>query len=143
VYRGDQWPIRVLLGAVSLTAILVAVADGTNPLLVVAIVLVVGGAFVWAIERGGVYASAAGIDYRPTVSGRPAHWDWQDVERFEVFQAKAQGIVCIVLRDGIREPLRPTQGWRYQRDEIKTICDKLNAELSRARAGADDPSWGR
>jgi hypothetical protein len=129
--------MRILIPAFAFTAIAIAIRDGGNLLLVGATVAVIGGAFLYAIERGGVYATDAGISYVPTVSGRGARWSWAEIDRFVVDQPAALMTVLIVLKDGTRQPLLPTKGWAFQHHEVESLCAQLNAELDRSHAGIE------
>ena len=143
-YRITPWAVRVFVPLVGLVVILAVVADRAAPSLIVPVVVVLTGSYVYLAERCGLYVTDSGIESRMTRRGDSFRTLWTDIDHFELLEDAAQVAIVMCLADGGRVILPSTKAWRYDRKRVEGIYDQLERDLVSARshpsAGDGPPS---
>ncbi len=134
-YRITPWPVRVLVPFIAFVVVLAVIADRTAPAVVVPIVVVLAGAYIYAAERSGLYVTDRGIESRMTRRGDSFRFSWADVDHFELLEGTAQLAIVVYLADGKRVILPSTKAWMYDRRSVEQIYDQLTRDLAAARHG--------
>jgi hypothetical protein len=133
-YCITPWPVRILAPVLALVVILTVAADNDAPAVTIPIVLILGGLYIFAAERCGLYADDSGLESRMTRRANSFRYAWSEIDQFELIQGGAQLAIVIHLADGTsRIPLD-------DRVEVRPVGGRadLRPAQPRTRGGAID-----
>jgi hypothetical protein len=138
VFRITPWLARVLVPLIVLVVSLGLIEDHAAAAIPVPFLL--GGLYMYAAERIGLYVSASGIESKMTRRANTFRYQWSEISGLSLVESRSQCAIVLVLRDGTRKLLPSTRAWAYNKPTVERICEQLTRERAAFEPGPQSGS---